>query len=71
MTTTGTQQYRGYKIVARRQWESWCAEAYPVQDDLPFLAKSALDNLSSSKKGAVDLAKQSVDRLLETERRSS
>jgi hypothetical protein len=68
MATTGTQRYRGYKIVPMRQWESWCAEAHATQDDLPFLAQSALDTLSSSKDAAVALAKQNIDRLLETER---
>lgn len=71
MATTGTQFYRGYEIVPRRQWESWCAEAHPTQDDLPFLARSALDTLSSSKKGAVELAKEEIDRLLGTEGHSS
>jgi hypothetical protein len=71
MATTDTQQYRGYEIVLRRQWESWCAEAHPTQDDLPFLGRSALDTLASSKEGALALAKARVDRVLETEGRSS
>ena len=70
MATTGTKQYRGYKIVARRQWESWCAEAHPTQDDLPLLAWSALDPLAASEEAAFALAKARVDRVLETEGRS-
>ena len=64
MATTETRQYRGYKIVPRRQWASWCAEAYPMRADLPFLAQSTLDTLAPRKEAAVAEAKQSIDRLL-------
>jgi hypothetical protein len=64
MATAETRQYRGYKIVPMRQWEGWCAEAYPTRPDRPFLAQSALDTLASKKEAAVAEAKQSIDRLL-------
>lgn len=69
MATTEIQQYRGYEIVPMRQWEGWCAEAYPTQPDRPFLTQSALDTLASEKQGAVNEARRSIDRLLEAERR--
>jgi hypothetical protein len=64
MATSETRQYRGYKIVPMRQWASWCAEAYPMQADLPFLAQPTLRTLASSKEAAVAEAKQSIDRIL-------
>lgn len=64
MAKTETQRYRGYKIVPMRQWESWCAEAYPMRADLPFLAQSTLDTLAPRKQSAVAEAKRGIDRLL-------
>jgi hypothetical protein len=69
MATTETRQYRGYEIVPMRQWEGWCAEAYPTRSDRPFLTQSALDTLASGKEAAVGEAKRSIDRLLKAERR--
>lgn len=64
MTTTEHQRYRGYKIVLMRQWESWCAEAYPTRADLPFLSQSTLDTLALRKQSAVAEARRRIDRLL-------
>jgi hypothetical protein len=64
MATKQTLQYRGYLIVPRRQWEAWCAKAYPAQAGQPFLSQSVLDTLAPVKKAAVAEAKQSIDRLL-------
>jgi hypothetical protein len=71
MATTETQQYRGYKIVPMRQWERWCAEAYPTRADLPFIAQPTLDTLTPRKQSAVAAAKRSIDRLLASLDRSS
>jgi hypothetical protein len=68
MATTEIRQYRGYEIVPMRQWEGWCAEAYPTRPDRPFLLQSALDTLAPRKDAAVNEAKRSIDRLLKTER---
>jgi hypothetical protein len=59
-----TRQYRGYEIVPMRQWEGWCAGAYPTRADLPFLARSTLRTLASRKEVAVAEAKQNIDRIL-------
>jgi hypothetical protein len=64
MATTASRQYRGYEIVPMRQWEGWCAEAYPTRADRPFLTQSALDTLAPRKESAVAEAKRSIDRLL-------
>jgi hypothetical protein len=64
MATKQTLQYRGCLIVSRRQWEGWCAKAYPTQADQPFLSQSVLDTLAPVKEVAVADAKQSIDRLL-------
>jgi hypothetical protein len=64
MATTEPQRYRGYEIVPMRQWERWCAEAYPTRADLPFLAQSTLDTLAPRKQSAVAEAKRCIDRLL-------
>jgi len=64
MVTPETLRYRGYLIVPRRQWEGWCAKAYPTQADQPFLSQSVLDTLAPMKEAAVAEAKQSIDRLL-------
>jgi hypothetical protein len=63
MATTETR-YRGYKIVPMRQWEGWCAEAYPTRPDLPFLAQSTLRTLAPRKEAAVAEVKLSIDRIL-------
>jgi hypothetical protein len=64
MATTETWRYRGYNIVPMRQWEGWCAGAYPTRADLPFLARSTLRTLASRKQAAVAEAKQNIDRIL-------
>jgi hypothetical protein len=71
MATTETQRYRGYKIVPMRQWEGWCAEAYPTRADLPFPAQSTLDTLAPRRQSAVAEAKRGIDRLLSSIESSS
>ena len=61
MATTET---RREQIMPMRQWESWCAEAYPTRSDLPFLGQSPLRSLAPRKEDAVAEAKQSIDRIL-------
>ena len=59
-------EYRGYWINARREWSNWCASwcvtVYPLQPDLPILARSTLH--MSQKDDAVNEAKYQIDRLL-------
>ena len=64
MATTETRQYRGYEIVPMRQWEGWCAGAYPTRADRPILARSTLRTLAERKEIAVAEAKQNIDRIL-------
>ena len=64
MATSEIRRYRGYKIVPMRQWESWCAEAFPTRADLPFLTQFPLRTLAPSKEAAVAEVKQSIDRIL-------
>jgi hypothetical protein len=64
MTTIEPHRYRGYEIKPLRQWEGWCAEAFPTQADLPFLAKPTLDTWAPGKRSAVAQAKRRIDRLL-------
>jgi hypothetical protein len=64
MATTERLQYRGYKIVPMRQWESWCAEAHPTRPDLPFLAQSTLRTLAPQKEAAIIEVKRNIDRVL-------
>lgn len=64
MATTENLEYRGYKIVPMRQWEGWCAEAYPTRADVPLLSQSTLDTLAPWKQSAVAEAKRRIDRLL-------
>ena len=64
MTTTHTYHYRGYEIVAQRQWASWCASIYPTKTDLPLIARSTLRTLAPVKEKAVAEAKRKIDRAL-------
>ena len=64
MATTETRRYRGYDIVPMRQWDSWCAGAYPTRADLPILTQSTLRTLAPEKEVAVAEAKQKIDRIL-------
>jgi hypothetical protein len=57
-------EYRGYWIEARREWSNWCVSVYPLQPDLPILARSTLHTLTPQKDDAVNEAKQHIDRLL-------
>jgi hypothetical protein len=64
MTTTETRRYRGYDIVPKRQWSSWCVGVYPTRADLPLMSRSTLRTLAPRKEDAVAEAKQSIDRIL-------
>jgi hypothetical protein len=64
MSTNNTTQYRGYQIVPRRQWESWCASIYATRPDLPLLKQSTLRTLAPRKEDALPQAKRDIDRLL-------
>jgi hypothetical protein len=64
MTTTETYRYRGYDIVPKRQWSSWCVGVYATRADLPLLSQSTLRTLAPRKEDAVAEAKQSIDRIL-------
>jgi hypothetical protein len=57
-------EYRGYWIEIQREWSNWCVRVYPLQPDLPILARSTLHTLSSQKHDVVEEAKQRIDRLL-------
>ena len=61
-------EYRGYLIEARREWSNWCVNwcvsVYPLQPDLPILARSTLHTVAPQKDDAVNEAKQHIDRLL-------
>src|SRR5215471_20290831 len=65
--TTDTYHYRGYAIVATRQWANWCASIYTTRRDLPLVARSTLRTLAQRKEGAVAEAKQKIDRVLARE----
>ena len=64
MTTTEVSQYRGYEIVPKRQWSSWCVGVYPTRADLPILTRSTLQTLAPRKADAVAEAKQTIDCIL-------
>ena len=64
MTTTPTYYYRGYEIVPKRQWASWCACIYPTRADLPFIPRSTLRTLAPRKEEAVAEARHKIDRVL-------
>jgi hypothetical protein len=64
MTTTHTYHYRGYEIVAQRQWASWCASIYATRADLPLMSRSTLRTLAPGKEAVVAEAKHSIDEAL-------
>jgi hypothetical protein len=64
MITPKISQYRGYDIVPRRQWSSWCVGVYPTRTDLPILPRSTLSILAPRKADAVAEAEQAIDRIL-------
>jgi hypothetical protein len=64
MSSTHSTQYRGYEIVAQRQWSSWCARIYPTRADLPIWTGSVLETLASRKADAISEAKLSIDSIL-------
>jgi len=59
-------EYRGYRIEARRGWwcANWCVTVYPLQPDLPILARSTLQTVTPQKDDAVNEARHHIDRLL-------
>jgi len=61
-------EYRGYWIEARREWSNWCANwrvsVYPLQPDLPILARSTLQTVTRQKDDALNEAKHQIDRIL-------
>ncbi|MGA9444741.1 MAG: hypothetical protein WBV18_15205 [Methyloceanibacter sp.] len=65
--TSDRSQYRGYEIRLRQEWSNWCANIFPMRDDLPMLAMSQLRTLSSNPEEALAAAKQNVDEYLGTE----
>jgi len=64
MAKSQCSHYRGYDLLAQRQWSSWCVGIYPTRADLPLLPRSTLDILASRKTGAMKEAKQTIDRVL-------
>jgi hypothetical protein len=64
MTATGICRYRGYEIVPKRQWASWCVGIYATRADLPLMSRSTLRTLAARKEDAVSEAKDSIDRVL-------
>jgi hypothetical protein len=57
--------YRGYDIMPKHHWSSWCVGIFPTRSDLPLLPRSTLDILRSHLQDAVDEAKRAIDRALE------
>src|SRR6185369_776196 len=64
MTTTHTFHYRGYEIVAQRQWASWYASIYATRAGLPLMWRSTLRTLAPGKEAAVAEAVRSIDEVL-------
>ena len=56
--------YRGYEIVPKRQWSSWCVGIYAMQADLPLMTQSTLRTLAPRKEEAVAEAKHTIDEAL-------
>jgi len=64
MITPEISQYRGYDIVPKRQWSSWCVGVHPTRADLPILPRSTLTILAPRKAEAIAEAKQTIDSIL-------
>jgi hypothetical protein len=64
MAITETYRYRGYEIVPRREWSSWCVSVYSTRSDLPIMSRSTLRSLTHSRAEALVEAKLSIDRIL-------
>jgi hypothetical protein len=60
MTTTEVSRYRGYEIVSKRQWSSWCVGVYPTRADLMIFTRSTLQTLAPRKADAVA---ETIDRI--------
>ena len=67
MTASETCHYRGYDIVPRRLWSSWCVGIYRTRADLPLMPQSTLSTSTHLMEQAVDEAKQKIDRTLSLE----
>ena len=64
MTTTEHCLYRGYDIVPRRQWSSWCVSVYATRPDLPILPRSTLRAVMARKEDALAEARKRIDQVL-------
>jgi hypothetical protein len=64
MTPHKTWRYRGYDIVPRREWSTWCVDVYPARPDLQILSHSTLHTLSVGKEEAIAAARRDIDRIL-------
>ena len=49
MTAQERFAYRGYDILPKWQWGSWCVSIYATRSDLPLLAQSTLQILRAHK----------------------
>jgi hypothetical protein len=56
---------RGYEIVPKRQWASWCVGIYAMRADLPLMTQSTLRTLAPRKEEAVAEAKHTIDEALD------
>jgi hypothetical protein len=65
MATTDAFHYRGYEIVPKRQWASWCVGIYAMRADLPLMTQSTLRTLAPRKEEAVAEAKHTIDEALD------
>ena len=65
MDTPERLAYRGYDILPKRQWGSWCVSIYARRSDVPLLAQSALQILRQDQQDAVDEAKKAIDLALD------
>ena len=60
MRSTEAYRYRGYDIVATRQWSSRCTGIYATRPDLPLLPRSILSTMAPRKETAIAEAKDAA-----------
>jgi hypothetical protein len=65
MTAQERFAYRGYDILPKWQWGSWCVSICATRSDLPLLAQSTLQILRAHKQDAIDQAKYAIDHALD------